>query len=163
MRELPLVALSASASREVSEQMREAGINRLVVKPFRPEQLHAAIREAAGYQSPPEKTPPVVLSADLREMFEGDEEGLREFRRTVAREIDQLDRDFRAGLEESDVELLRDALHKVHTALRLFGQEQLREDLSRVIQLVDRDNLPRAMMVHELAGKKLAAFRRVLA
>lgn len=42
---LPLIALSASASQEVSTEMLSAGINGLVVKPFDPTHLYQVIRQ----------------------------------------------------------------------------------------------------------------------
>jgi CheY-like chemotaxis protein len=57
-RDIPVIALSASALSEVVEDGMEAGFSRFLVKPLKLERLFEAIISETSSRNPPKKTGP---------------------------------------------------------------------------------------------------------
>ena len=128
VRDVPLVALTASSSRDVSERMRQAGIDALVPKPFAPAELYNVLANYAE-QLPPPPPETLVDFREVREVFDHDTEDLAAFYRVVVHDLLEFERGLKAAVAERDVPELRAAAHKITTSLRLFGFERTHSTL----------------------------------
>ncbi len=135
VRELPLIALSAMDSREITDRMKAAGIDGLLRKPFSAVDLHALLLGAAppGSRRGPA---PFDLSA-VRDMFEGAPEEEADFLTVVRQEITGLISEITAAVAAEDVTRYEQATHKAISMLRLFGLEETLQALHRAGKLLE--------------------------
>lgn len=135
VKDLPLIALSASASKDVSAQMLDAGLNGLVMKPFEPAYLHQIIRRygeqevrrRADRRGRPAGNSAALDFSKVREIFADDEDEYKKFLRIIqedtaeAREIlDNCSRSF-SQKEFGDLK------HNLISTMRVFLLDDLAE------------------------------------
>ena len=154
VRQLPLIALSASASRMVSERMREAGIDKLVVKPFRPTHLHRAIEELGKKRLRLHSDP--LREVDL--LFQDPTEKaqfLDIVRADLVTFIQQLEPLAQRGAAEE----FEDAIHRMVTTLGMLDGKHILVDLEHAHRLLVREDRHRAL---ELVRESAEALRQLL-
>ena len=136
---LPIVALSASASRELNPSMLAAGINALASKPFEPKYLHQLILrlgdEHKGRYLKKLRGKETHQFSEVRELFAGDEEEYYQFLSVVATDLENLMEEVMAFSTDRDHERLRGIVHNTLTTVRLFKLDDLGEKLESARQL----------------------------
>jgi len=139
--DIPIIALTASATPEEIEKALESGMNRHLAKPFKPMELAKAIAEVLGLkvgpiqiqsklpspqlktQNPKLKTPYDL--AYLRDFCDGDEAQvqhfIQKFEAQCPLEIERLE----AALERQDLEAIYQAAHSFKPQLEFVGWREM--------------------------------------
>ena len=151
---IPILAMTAYATKEDQEKCLEAGADGYLAKPVRPEKLRAALacfllpgRDAGGAQ-------PVNLDEAL-EAVDGDEELLREgvklfMEYDYPRHLEAL----RKGLERKDAQAVKAAAHGIKGAVGSFGGRAAHDVASRLETMGRRGDLSDAQgMLEELQAE----------
>ena len=167
---MPLIALSASASKEVTTRMLDVGINGLVVKPFEPDYLHHMIlvngdrivqERASGIVSPATADRPVDFS-DVRDIFAGDRPDYLNFLRIVHEDMaDALRtlRDCRQSFSRKDFGELK---HSLISTLRVFRLSELTEGFEKTADYLMAGNRLRFLVESDQLIADIEAFDRSL-
>ncbi|HEY0654788.1 MAG TPA: PAS domain S-box protein [Chryseosolibacter sp.] len=130
---VPIIALTASAMGEINNKVLAAGMNDYVSKPFQPAELEETISKYVHFQ--PVAVPRNRIDLDL--YTEGDPEFKRELASLLIRNIYELQDALSHTFETRDSEIFRAACHKVKTTLGMLGDadyaalvESLKEKVS---------------------------------
>jgi signal transduction histidine kinase/CheY-like chemotaxis protein/HPt (histidine-containing phosphotransfer) domain-containing protein len=161
-RNLPIIAISAATSTEDMIQYRASGMNDIIAKPFREQELLSKIQKMlAGRKSgnnkvsrnviPKEKEAPMKSDShidlnDLKQLSNGDtafvNEMLTIFIKTTTQEIDLMNE----GLKQENWKRISDSAHKIVPPCRHVGAMKLHDTLKliekRAHDLVELDSLP---------------------
>jgi CheY-like chemotaxis protein len=143
-KEIPIIAYSAAASSQITEEMNDAGMNDLILKPFRAESLHRLLLEYGknadtekpkmeNIQSPeisfekPEHFNPTMEVVE--EMFEDDKESKEKYLNAVIKDLRTLKGKFTKIQVESIVtqEAFLDICHSAKTIIRMFKLNDLKQ------------------------------------
>lgn len=170
VRMLPLIALSASASKEVSAQMLDAGINGLVVKPFEPDYLHYMIRvngergieqRKSGVLQVPAADLPVNYD-QVRAIFAGDVEDYRNFLAIVHTDMVEAAKVLRNCCQSFSRKDFGELKHSLISTLRVFELDHVTEAFERAATaLVEEDRLRFLVETNQLIDN-VEAFDRAL-
>jgi signal transduction histidine kinase/DNA-binding response OmpR family regulator len=148
---IPILAMTAYATKEDQEKCLEAGADGYLAKPVRPEKLRGAL---ACFLLPGRDAQPVNLDEAL-EAVDGDEELLREGVRLFLeydypRHLEAL----RKGLERKDAQAVKAAAHGVKGAVGSFGGRAAYDAASRLETMGRRGDLSDAQgMLEELQAE----------
>ena len=131
---LPLIALSASASKDVSADMLDAGINGLVVKPFEPAYLHHIIRRY-GEQEVKRRVEErkdtstaesqKVDFSQVREIFAGDDREYRNFLQIIKTDVINARVVLTECSKTLDKKQYSDLNHNMISTLRVFLKDDM--------------------------------------
>ncbi len=133
--QIPIIALTANATRNDIEKCLAAGMNDCIAKPFTPEDLFRILIKHGSQDAPigqPEPTaaakPSAVDLSYLTNVSNGNTEFVREMISTlqgsIPKSIDQIE-SCAIGMRWDD---LAKAIHKIKPALTMMGRKDLREE-----------------------------------
>ena len=137
---LPILALTASALVEQRDRMEAAGMNGLVLKPFKPVHLRRAVAARLGRAVPPaEPAPsgPLVDLALLEENTNGDADFIVRLVDLFADLVPDAVRSIEAALAADDLPALAAAAHKLKSSAGILGVGRLHTLLGEIERLVD--------------------------
>ncbi|TXF89678.1 response regulator [Neolewinella aurantiaca] len=156
IKDLPLIALSASASQEVTAQMLEAGINGLVIKPFEPGYLHHIIKrfgEQEGEGNPEQQTGQpatetrAVDFSRVQEIFEGDEEEYLAFLRIIKDDVAEAKDILGACKFSFSQKEFGDLKHNLISTMRVFLLDELAKAFDEGKTALETDNQSQFLVV----------------
>lgn len=148
---IPIIALTASAMLEIRERTQKVGMNDYLSKPFQPEELQNKL--AKYLQKPLTKVEPSAISAGLDLYSEGDPEFKKELAGLFIKNIKELQQSLQHTFTSNDADHFRKASHKVKATLGMMGDE----DLEKVVEKV-KEELEQLTNKKELDPKLLAHF-----
>ena len=136
VRDIPIIALTASVLRTDLDQCLNAGMNDYIPKPFSADQLLTAIATALQIplkrrtdkpkeiQDPEVRANDVINLEPLIEFCEGDEAQLQNYIRLFIHAAPDFIRQLREGIEHDDSEKIIHALHNFKTRWVLMGMTE---------------------------------------
>jgi CheY-like chemotaxis protein/HPt (histidine-containing phosphotransfer) domain-containing protein len=143
---IPILALTAHATKGDLERCLEAGMDAYVVKPLQPGALLAMIADFAGAGpraravSPPVPRPPapgVVDEARLLERVGGDRRALAKLARLFLADSETLLAEIHAAVERRDAHAIRAAAHTLKGAVANFAAPDATEAAVRLQRIGD--------------------------
>lgn len=165
---LPLIALSASASNEVSTKMLDAGINGLVLKPFEPTYLHHLIQRYGenrhgtfNLSELPPSGDAVGTAFDFSEVediFAGDVVDYRNFLRQIVLDMTEAQTRLRECAEDFSLQRMRELHHNMLSTVRVFLLEKIGRDLAQAKALLKQNDKVRFISATERLIGQLATF-----
>jgi len=135
--DIPIIALTASATPEEIENALQSGMNRHLGKPFKPHELARVVAEVMGFKtSEGFKTLPTLEAWDfLRDFCEGDEEQMRHFIQKFLAQYPLEIKRLEDALAKEDREAIYRLAHSFRPQLSFVGlgtAARLAEDLEQV-------------------------------
>ena len=170
VRDVPLIALSASASREVSAKMLDAGINGLVVKPFEPAYLHHLIQRY-GEQSIEQLAPGYTRVAtpdhhydfsEVRKIFAGDQADYRNFLDVVRLDVIEAGETIRVISRNFSAKEFGELRHKMLSTLRVFLLAEMTEQFDQAVTALKAEDRVRFLVIAETLARQLTTFELAL-
>lgn len=149
VRNLPIIAMTASAMTSDFSRYLQAGMNDAISKPYEPEQLLTLIlkwlnktdykpQEAAvEVQEVPETT--LIDLSVLHSRAKGDKEYLREMFQVFLDNMPAYIRDLSASIRDNDLEEVRSDAHRMLGPSRLFGLVTITRNLERMEDREQKD------------------------
>jgi CheY-like chemotaxis protein len=135
--QIPIIALTANATRNDIEKCLAAGMNDCIAKPFTPEDLfRILIKHGSHKQAPvtsPQRTattvppPPLDLSY-LTSVASGNTDFVREMITTLQESIPKSIDQIKSSAMEMEWGELAKGIHKIKPALTMMGRKDLREE-----------------------------------
>lgn len=142
-KKLPIIALTAAAQKSISNEMREAGFDALVNKPFNATELFQVIERLVNSKkklkgdsnkkyelneinednSNQEFTTPDIQL--LEEIFDGDQEGIHKYLLAATKDLEIILNGFKKSINEQDLSHFRSASHQFITMAEMFGQTHI--------------------------------------
>lgn len=172
-----IIALTANALPQEKENIIDAGMNSILIKPVSNNILQkvinqwvlktptdiddATIPDAAASIENASKgdSNKVVFSIELARQFTGNDDDLaRELFNMLKNELDDYSRAITSALEAEDMKTLKEHVHKLHGASRCCGTRQLQESCSRIEKLIDSNEV---FDIGEQIATLLSAIRNV--
>ena len=131
MAAIPVIAITANASKEDRDRCRAAGMNDFISKPFKSATLYATVANWLSARSPEMVTdsaeaeladdPEIIDLSVLAEMMSGHQERIAEFaHKFIASSKVDLD-EMRKALERNDREVLGELGHRAKSPARMVG------------------------------------------
>jgi len=120
---VPIIALTAEISTEVSKEVNEAGMNDLATKPFVPHELCEKLINLS--RNPFRKHHKLDLTNALNTYTEGDKEFKQELIRLFIVNLKELDEKFEKNIFEGDIDTLKTTCHKVKSTLEIIGAQEI--------------------------------------
>jgi PAS domain S-box-containing protein len=126
MSKVPIIALTANATRQDTEKCLNAGMNDCISKPFTPEELFKILTRysAAGSVAPSPAPKPTSIHVDLRYLktiMKGNPEFISEMINTFLSSMPQSIDDIRRHTKGGDWEKVGRAVHKIKPSLTMMG------------------------------------------
>ena len=122
-KEVPIVALTASAMIDIKAKVLETGMNDFISKPFQPDELQAKIGKYVLQEGEnPSKTPSYKLNFEL--YTQGDLAFKRELATLLIRNIEELRDGLSVSLTENNEKPFIQACHKIKTTLTMLGDQE---------------------------------------
>jgi PAS domain S-box-containing protein len=118
---VPIIALTASAMVEIKDKVLKAGMNDFVSKPFQPEELHSKIGKYVLHNvEEDEKKRP--LNLDL--YAAGNNEFKRELAGSLIKNIEELQLAFHTSVQQTQAESYMKSYLKVKHTIKMLGDEE---------------------------------------
>jgi PAS domain S-box-containing protein len=129
---VPIVALTASAMLDIKYKVIEFGMNDFVSKPFQPEDLQAIISKyvITREQALEVERSPRTLDLDL--YTEGDPEFKRELAGMLLKNIEELGTSLKEAIHERDPAIFSRACHKIKTTVSMLGDMEFSAVIDRI-------------------------------
>lgn len=128
-RDLPVIALTASAMSEVREKALTSGMNDFLSKPFQPHELQASLikyilgsNHSTNNSVIEKKNGILVYNLEL--YANGDPEFKRELASLIIKNIYELQASLHDALSNKDGEGYRKTAHKVNSSIKMLGDEE---------------------------------------
>ena len=156
---VPIIAYSAAISSQLSDEMKDAGLDDILLKPFRAEQLHRLLSKYTNSsisqpKNEPQKPDQKMKSVDastfnpqirqVRDLFEDDYDSSNKFLQAVINDLEVVKSKFMTLKTDqtANTKLFHDACHSVKTIIRMFELSRLSAIfIEGEKQLVVNDNL----------------------
>lgn len=176
---LPILALSATPLVLSQTKLKEAGLNGLIPKPFKPSNLRDAICKMVGTKKAPgkanvltkedETAPPTNIAtveseADLNmsqinEIFESDNPALLEYYHALLDDLNVITADFSAAFDQQDFKIYRDAAHKAGSFTRIFKANRFETLMSQGKEIMKTQNVKKQPSIRK---KILAEIKAII-
>lgn len=127
---IPIIALTANATRKDIEKCLAAGMDDCVAKPFTPEDLFRALLKNARLQ--PSHQPKLVDLSYLRRVSGGNKEFLSDMVSTLTATMPKSIVELRELLTQKDWQGLSKAVHKIKPSLTMMGLNEAKDTASRL-------------------------------
>jgi PAS domain S-box-containing protein len=121
-REVPILALTASAMIDTKDKVLSCGMNDFITKPFQPDELKEKI--AIYISGAPAFSRNGVHQVNLDIYAEGDPAFKREFAAVLIKNIDDLIESANVALQSKDGETYAKAIHKMKTTISMLGDKE---------------------------------------
>lgn len=162
-KQLPIIALSASARFDYKERMEVAGINDFVNKPFNPKELynkiayysrsiaheeHHIAKSKQSHSDQQQLTEtgsaiPAFALATFEELLEGNQEDLEELIKITIPNFEEARRELRTSLLRNDLKGFKTHFHKIKMTVELLHAHNLLAAVTRGRDLLDEDTKDR--------------------
>lgn len=134
---IPIIALTANATKKDIEKCLEAGMNDCISKPFTPEDLFQAltkhspkkIREKNSQSKKSGQGQGTPNLSYLRSVSNGNENFITDMVATMKESLPKSINEIREAAVKSDYSKLAKALHKISPSLPMMGLDELKEEL----------------------------------
>jgi len=121
-RNIPILALSASAMAEIQEKAMEYEMNDFVSKPFQPEELQEKI---ARYTLPRKEIPVSSVERRTLDLYTaGDPEFKRELASMIIKNVHELQKALAKARKEEDPVHYMNTVHKIRISISMLGNEE---------------------------------------
>ncbi len=137
--QIPIIALTANATKKDVEKCLETGMNDCISKPFTPEDLFQALvkhsstsTSTAKLKSVQSKSPNLIGTPDLsylRAVSNGNENFVSDMVVTMKESIPKSITEIQNAVNENDYSKLAKALHKIGPSLPMMGLDNLKIEL----------------------------------
>ena len=172
---LPIIALSASASRDINARMLAAGINGLVLKPFEPSYLHHLIERYGENQAaphllpstlpsvPPAATPRTYDFSEVKDIFEGVPADYRNFLGQIMLDVVELREQLQLSARDLDQKRYREVHHNALSTVRVFRLGHVQREFAAAKKAILADDRLGFRTAVEVLDQQLADFRVAVA
>ncbi len=121
-RNIPILALSASAMAEIQEKAMEYEMNDFVSKPFQPEELQEKI---ARYTLPRKEVTAASVERRTLDLYTaGDPEFKRELASLIIKNVHELQKALAKARKEEDPVHYMNTVHKIRISISMLGNEE---------------------------------------
>lgn len=157
---LPVIALTAGALAEERRQCFEAGMDAYLTKPVRFQQLREAVQRwiPLGGAEPPADAAPGGVDMDKLQRVYGSQDMVRRmlesFAATTRKDLDSL----QAAIDAGDAGRVRDCLHRIAGALRIFDANELADEAARLLDAVGTDGAAAQQQALQRFGGRMGAY-----
>lgn len=161
----PIIALTADVSATVEQKAKSVGINFCLTKPIDQKVLYQHMAAILAEKQPVVPLPesesfnPDTLKPD----FITDDQGLIEFLKLTAQQLEYSSEQLSRAIVEADTELYRQEVHALKPTLAYIHQEQLLEQLQEVRLLLTAAGAEERMMAAMKISNLLEALHRKIA
>ena len=132
-KQVPIIALTASAMSEIRDQSLAAGMTDFLSKPFQPDELQQIIEQYVLTKKHLE-TPVVALNSDL--YSNGDAEFKRELEVVLIRNIHELQELLRKSIILNDGEIFIKAVNKAKASIGMLGDKEFDKMIENISTLL---------------------------
>ena len=141
-KQVPIVALTASAMSDVCDHVLEIGMNDYISKPFVPADLYTKVSRylkgrVAEEPPPPPPSNAIIDFARIRDFSGGDGEFENTFSETLITQFEEVKRTFADAMDKRKPSLLRALIHKMRTTITLLELQVLEEKLESGKRLIE--------------------------
>ena len=151
---VPIIALTANATRKDIEKCLSAGMNDCVPKPFTPEDLFRVLLKHSGNKSKmprspaeieKEKSPKLIDLSYLQSVSNNDKQFIQEMIDTFLESMPKSIVDITRNVEVKDWESLAKAIHKIKPSLTMMGMQTLKSAAIELEQMCKSEILIKAI------------------
>ncbi|MTI22828.1 PAS domain S-box protein, partial [Fulvivirga sp. RKSG066] len=148
LKDLPIIALTASALTEERERVFKSGMNDFVTKPLNAQELYSKIAKIVGKSkavttkavSTNGKKKDLIDSTKVEEMAEGDMAFLTRMYKSYLVELGKLEEAYIDIVKNNDMDLYRATRHKTIASIDLFNADELKAEVMRTEKLLSDKN-----------------------
>jgi PAS domain S-box-containing protein len=133
-KEIPIIALTASAMIDIRGKALETGMTDFISKPFQPEELQAKIGEYVLPRMKRKTFAEEIKPDDLNIYAQSDPVFKRELAGLLIKNIEELVESLTLSIKNNDADIYRKACHKSMTTISLLGDQEfssLVEDIKK--------------------------------
>jgi PAS domain S-box-containing protein len=141
-RNIPIIALTASAEQRIMAKAIDCGANICLTKPFDPQQLLTAIKKLlnknqsaeinTGKQTQQKKKFKHINLKRLHDASLGNKAFVAEMTATIMKEVPEVIEECKTAISNMNLESVAFAVHKLKNSLLLIGLDKIEEDLKRI-------------------------------
>jgi len=144
LKDLPIIALTASALSEERESVFRAGMDDFLTKPLNPQELYTKIARVVDKENI-RINAPEIKAKENQQLFntdtvvtlaEGDNEFLKDMYESYLVELDRLLSTYKDIVKEQNIELYKAVKHKLSASIDLFNANLLRDELLKTEALL---------------------------
>ncbi|MBT1705113.1 PAS domain S-box protein [Chryseosolibacter indicus] len=139
-KEIPILALTASAMIDVKFKVLQTGMNDFITKPFQPEELQSKISRFLSASD-------IAVSAEkgrkinLEQYTEGDEEFKYELAGLIISNIVELDKSLEQSIKTNNADIYRTTCHKVKPTISMLRDQEFTEVIDALKDLINNSSL----------------------
>lgn len=131
---IPIIALTANATRKDIEECLAAGMNDWVIKPFTPEDLYHKLSSIKVLPQQ-KKAPPRIDLSHLKKISNNDEKFIHDILQALLKTFPETVTQIQQLTRENDWNSLRKIVHKIKPSLTMIGLKSTHEKAVRIEEL----------------------------
>ncbi|RAV98199.1 PAS domain S-box protein [Pseudochryseolinea flava] len=161
-KEIPIIALSASAMSEIKGQVTESGMNDFISKPFQPDELQEIIGKYAFKKIENNNLAPKTSKLDL--YTSGDLDFKRQLSLLIMKNIIELNESLATFLKEHDGKIFLNAVHKAKTAIKMLDDDEyiaMIDKISKSIEANQQPSSPDVELFDKLSRKTIEGLKEI--
>ncbi len=144
LKDLPIIALTASALSEERENVFRAGMDDFLTKPLNPQELYTKIARVVDKEHIRINVPEIKAKENqqlfntetVETLAEGDDEFLKSMFESYLVELDRLLVTYKDIVKKEDIELYRAMKHKLSASIDLFSANLLKDEILKTEALL---------------------------
>jgi len=156
-RNIPIIALTANATRQDTDRCLAAGMNESIPKPFTPEELYRVLHRYAKNLKPLQPEPIITRTAVhyvdlsyLEKVSNSDKTFLKEMVVALLKTIPQNLEEIETSLQQKDWPTLVKSVHRIKPSLTMMGMSKERELAATIEQEAQTDVEGATRKIHAL-------------